>query len=268
MESIPSIPTDIAELLKSDAMSAMLENMKENSKMSKEASEQIKTSSGERSIEDIMKNFVPEDDIVEKVPEGQDLVKRISSTEDPSKNMMSSLEDMMKNISPDMIEQVKKMASGGGSIEDIMKKMMGGGSFNDVKDALQKQGIDMRAMQRSLLASQRKMTAKDLANGSIKKGLHIDKNRRISSIDLIKDKTAESAKVALKMSNPIELSCSRLARGPWEGKTIKVWYNPDAAGKNRLSSKIIGFPTGSDLIIVGEEDLSTQDLQTIKTELE
>lgn len=44
------------------------------------------------------------------------------------------------------------------------------------------------------------------------------------------------------------------------GKTIKVWYDPGYPGKNKRTSKIVGFPiAGNLLIIMDEGDLTEKD---------
>ena len=57
----------------------------------------------------------------------------------------------------------------------------------------------------------------------------------------------------INCKEPIQISCSRLARGPYDGKTFKVWHDPKVTAKNRLASKILGFPVSGAILIVMEE---------------
>lgn len=174
---------------------------------------------------------------------------------DPGK-MTQMMADSMDKVTPEMMEQARKMAAGGQG-QNIMREM-------------QRRGMDPHAL-RAQAANQRK-ALKGLGGKSseaTKQVILITKTRQLRVRKISPNSIQLSAANILHVPNPVELSCSRLAQGPLDGKVIKVWYDPDQRGVNRRARKIVGFPVGGDiLIVVNDEDLTEADFLAVEATLE
>ena len=170
-----------------------------------------------------------------------------------SKVMESSIGN---NLPPDITNQARKLAMGGQG-EQIMREM-------------QKRGMDPVAMKKQFLQEQRKAKGQPTKSTDITKQIiYITTSRQVKTRKIVPDGLKAAVSSILHTENPVELSCSRLAQGPLSGKTIKAWYNPDALGKNRRASKIVGFNIGSELVIVLDGgDLKESDFIAAEKQLE
>lgn len=192
------------------------------------------------------------------------LNKMASNPEEVSKMM----EQSMSQMTPEMMEQARKLAMGGQG-DQIMREM-------------QKRGMDPRAMRSQLLEQQRAIRgmgsskaadatkqSSALSGQRTKQIILINKSRQIKVRKVPSNSVGLSAASILKTDNPVELSCSRMAQGPLSGKTIKAWYNPEDRGKNRRATKVVGFPVGGEVIVVMEEgDLTEKDFSAAEKHLE
>lgn len=167
------------------------------------------------------------------------------------------MEESMSRMTPDMMEKARKMAMGGQG-EHIMKEM-------------QKRGMDPHAMRAQVLEQQRMLRGLTKSSTATKQAILITKSRQIKTRQIALDSGSiqMSAAAILKAASPVDLSCSRLARGPLAGKTIKAWYDPEQGGVNRRAKKIVGFPVGGEILIVMEEgSISEKDFLTVEKQLE
>lgn len=179
------------------------------------------------------------------------LDKMVSDPEQTKKLMAES----MGHMSPEMVEQAKKMAQGG-QADRILKEM-------------QKRGMNPHQMKAEM--EQQRKTMKELMPKNVvpmKKALIITLNRQLKSRAVPIDCGQFTASSILHCKEPIEISCSRLALGPWADKPIKVWYDGTLKGKNKRASKIVGFPVAGDIIIHAADDLLETDFNDIEKELE
>ena len=177
------------------------------------------------------------------------VLDKMAFDSEQTKNIMSA---SMNNMSPDMIEQAKKLAQSGQS-ERISKEM-------------QKRGMNPRTM-KSEMEAQRKV-ARNLqtkALGVMKKAIIITLNRQLKSRAIPAGSDETVVRSIIHSQTPVEISCSRLALGPLAGKTIKVWYDAALKGKNKRATKIVGFPVAGDIIIHCEdEDLTEEDFLSVE----
>lgn len=167
------------------------------------------------------------------------------------------MEQSMGKMSPEMMEQARKMASSGQG-EQIIREM-------------QKRGLDPQQI-RSQFMEQRKilkgMGGNDLSEKS-QQVIVITHNRQLKVRKLTVSNLKLSIDTILKTSDGVELSCSRLATGPLAGKTIKIWYDPNYPGLNKRAKKLLGFPVGGDIIILmSEGDISEKDFLICEKKLE
>lgn len=177
------------------------------------------------------------------------VLDKMAFDSEQTKNIMSA---SMNNMSPDMIEQAKKLAQSGQS-ERIIKEM-------------QKRGMNPHTMKAEMEA-QRKV-ARNLqtkALGVMKKAIIITLNRQLKSRGIPAGSDETVVRSIIHSQTPVEISCSRLALGPLAGKTIKVWYDATLKGKNKRATKIVGFPVAGDIIIHCEdEDLTEEDFLAVE----
>lgn len=159
-------------------------------------------------------------------------------------------ETLSEFITPELIEKAQNMASSS-SVSNIMSQMKDKG-INPAKLQTQAKNMMKKA---SSKGQQRKCV---LVTTSRKY-----KSRNVSCID-----TKTSVSGILLTPTPVEISCSRLAVGNLENKTIKIWYNPNAQGKNRLASKLAGFPIGGEIIVFCPDcDLTETDIISVESQL-
>jgi hypothetical protein len=176
------------------------------------------------------------------------LTKMAQNPDEIAKMMGSQL----KNAPPEVMEQARKLAMGGQG-EHIMKEM-------------KKKGMDPLAMRAQI--KQHKKAAKGSTPAVTEPTLaaiHINVGRKAKVVNVSRVSVGSSVASILHVPKPVEMSCSRLACGPLADKVIKVWYNPDTTGKNRRTSKIVGFPIGSDVVIVAVDDnLTIAELERVE----
>lgn len=175
------------------------------------------------------------------------LNKMASTPEDMGKLIQES----MGKINPDMLEQARKLVSGGQG-DQIIREM-------------KKKGLDPVKMRKDIQKQQKLVRKTVNAQQETIQGLLITASRQIR-VKKIPLKDIKSSVISLiKCPNPVELPCSRLEQGPLANKSIKIWYNPDHAGKNKRASKIIGFPMGGEILILSEiGDLSEKDFLEVE----
>lgn len=157
--------------------------------------------------------------------------------------------ESMGHMTPAMMEQARKLAQGG--------------QGDQIKREMLKMGMDPRQMQVQLKEQRRQQRSLDKLLGKVdnnKRVVLITSSRQLKGRMFSSTSFRESIAHAVHTLNPVELSCSRLAVGPLEGKTVKLWYNPERKGKNQRSSKIIGFPIAGEAVIVMDEGDLTEEM--------
>jgi hypothetical protein len=163
--------------------------------------------------------------------------------------------ESMGSLPPEMMEQAKKLSQGG-QADRILREM-------------QKRGMNPHQMKAEMEQQQKTMKALNPKKmGPTKKALIVTLNRQVKSRAIPPDCGESAVAPILHCQHPVEISCSRLALGPWADKTIKVWYDGDLKGKNKRASKIVGFPVAGDIIIHAEDDLLESDLIEVEKQLE
>lgn len=157
------------------------------------------------------------------------------------------MEESLSQMTPEMMEQAKKLAMGGQG-QQMVREM-------------QRRGIDQKAMHALVLGQQKalkEISAK--SSGPTKKVILITSSRQLKMRNVPISSIQPSVARIINSSNVVELSCSRLAAGPLEGKTIKVWCDTERKGKNKRASKIVGFQIAGEILIIMEEgDLNEKD---------
>lgn len=161
-------------------------------------------------------------------------------------DLMSKLASELENISPEKIKEAKKLAQSE--------------KGKEILNACANKGIDSKVMRETYLAKQleTKGLSKDTTNKKVAVLITTSRQLKLRNIPL--NNVSECAdKIINSNQRPVELSCSRLAIGPLQGKTIKVWCDTTRKGKNRRLSKILGFNVAGDGLIIMEEGDLTEE---------
>lgn len=167
------------------------------------------------------------------------VLNRMSSNPEEVAKLM---EESVDKMDPKILNDARRMASGGQG-EQILKEM-------------QRRGIDTNAMRSQILQQRKALQGLATKKEDTKSVVLITNNRQLKMRTIPINLISAAAENIIGSSKVVELSCSRLANGPLQGKTVKVWCNPEVKGRNRRLSKILGFPIGGDgLIVMQEGDL-------------
>lgn len=181
-----------------------------------------------------------------------DVIDKLTTNSDDTVNLISQ---SAEHMTPEMIEQAKKYATGT--------------QGKQIKEEMVRKGIDNKEMKLKM-EQQKKLynEANNKAKGEGKKAIIITSSKIVKSKDIhIKILKTEVPKI-IGCENPVELSCSRLAVGPLQGKTIKIWYDPNRKGNNSRASKIVDFKIAGELLIIMEEgDLTENDFKLAEKSL-
>jgi len=165
------------------------------------------------------------------------------------------MNDSMGQVTPDMMEQARKLATGG----------QGAQIFSE----MQRRGMDPMTMKKQLMKHKRSMMGLDSKGTGTQQCILITVTRQVKTLNIAYTSIQSAACGIFKSSSPLELSCSRMAQGPLSGKNIKMWYNPEHKGKNRRASKIAGLPIGGELLLVMESgDFTEADFTAAEKLLE
>lgn len=171
------------------------------------------------------------------------MLNRMSNNPDEVSKMM---EQSMSHMTPDMMEQARKMAMGGQG-QQVLQEM-------------KRRGLDSNAIRSQFLEQQRAIRAMSANNDNTKQAVLITSSRQLKMRNIPLGSVQTAVENIIKSGEPVELSCSRLALGPLTGKTIKVWCDTSRKGKNKRLSKIVGFPVaGEGLVIMDEGDLTEKN---------
>lgn len=175
-------------------------------------------------------------------------------------NFNSMLNDMMNN--PDEITKFMSDSSGqkNSDMMEQARKIAMSGQGEEIIQEMQNRGLDPKAMRSQMLEHQNSLRGISTKSLELtKKVILITVSRKIKVRNIPLNSVSQSAENILHTSEPVELSCSRLARGPLKDAIIKVWYNPNHPGVNRRASKIIGFNIGGEILIVNNEGDISED---------
>jgi hypothetical protein len=182
---------------------------------------------------------------------GEALSKLSKNPDEVSKLM----EQSAGQVTPQMMEEARKLAMGSQG-QHILKEM-------------KRRGMDPHSMRSQALQQQRALKGMASKTGEMKRCVLITGGRQLKMRNIPIGSEQISAVNIVGTDNPVELSCSRLASGPLEGKSIKIWCDTKRKGKNRRLTKILGFPiAGEGLIIMTEGDLTEADFLAAEKLLE
>lgn len=146
------------------------------------------------------------------------------------------------------------------NIEGLKKLAMG--NKDEILKQLKKKGIDPKKLQETFLEEKKKLLKATRANN--KTVVLVTPGRQLKQKSVSPQVTQEVATSLLNAKECVGVSCSRLSVGDLSEKTIKIWYDPTVASKNKLASQLVGFDVGGSLLIVCEEgDLKESDIQKL-----
>ena len=181
-----------------------------------------------------------------------EVIDKLTSNPNEAVNLVNQ---SAEHITPEMMEQARKYAVGT--------------QGKQIKKEMARKGVDNKEM-KNQMEQQKKLyiEANNKAKGEAKKVILITSSKIVKSKDIhVKILKSEAIKI-IGSDDAIEISCSRLAVGPLQGKTIKVWYDPNRKGNNNRASKIVDFKMAGELLIIIEEgDLTEADFKLAEKSL-
>ena len=181
-----------------------------------------------------------------------DVIDKLTSNPEDAANLVNQ---SAEHITPEMMEQARKYAVGT--------------QGKQIKEEMARKGVDNKEM-KNQMEQQKKLyiEANNKAKGEAKKAILITSSKILKFKDVhVKILKSEAIKI-IGSDNAIEIACSRLAVGPLQNKTIKVWYDPTRKGNNNRASKIVDFKMAGELLIIMEEgDLTELDFKLAEKSL-
>lgn len=163
------------------------------------------------------------------------------------------LHDSVDNITPDMLNNAKKML-GTGQGEQLLK-------------SLQNKGINPNNL-KSKLSTHNNAFKNILKPGNkspTRKCILITANRQLKIRNLPIDDMAKYVSTILKVDPPLSIECSRLSIDIFKDKKLTIWYDNTKIGKNKRATKIAGFTIAGDIIIsLSDADINEADFLIVE----
>jgi len=161
--------------------------------------------------------------------------------------------DSVDNITPDMLNNAKKML-GTGQGEQLLK-------------SLQEKGINPNNLKSKLSAHNNafKNILKPGNKSPTRKCVLITTNRQLKIRNLPIDDMSKYISTILKVDSPLSIECSRLSIDIFKDKKITIWYDKNKIGKNKRATKIAGFTIAGDIIIsILDEDINESEFLIVE----
>ena len=209
-------------------------------------------------------NISPDD--IKNILSNENISKLLKNFNNNSNNNSNNiLGDSMSNLTPDFIDNAKKLFSNGKSQELLKSLKKEGINLDDLKSKLSPHIDTFKSMSKNtkhptqkciLITSNRQLKVRYLPVSNV------------SIIPLDKEPNHNlfiSTSKLLKISNPTNFICKRLSIGIFSNKEVTIWYDKTQAGKNKRASKIAGFNIAGDILIsLHNEDLNESDILSIE----
>lgn len=163
------------------------------------------------------------------------------------------LHNSVDNITPDMLNNAKKML-GTGQGEQLLK-------------SLQQKGINPNNLKSKLSAHNNafKNILKPGNKSPTRKCVLITTNRQLKIRNLPIDDMSKYISTILKVDSPLSMECSRLSIDVFKDKKLTIWYDKNKIGKNKRATKIAGFTIAGDIIIsILDEDINESDFLIVE----
>jgi hypothetical protein len=162
------------------------------------------------------------------------------------------LHDSVDNITPDMLNNAKKML-GTGQGEQLLK-------------SLQQKGINPNNLKSKLSANNAfKNILKPGNKSPTRKCILITTNRQLKIRNLPIDDMPKYISTILKVDSPLSMECTRLSIDVFKDKKLTIWYDKNKIGKNKRATKIAGFTIAGDIIIsILDEDINESDFLIVE----
>ena len=163
------------------------------------------------------------------------------------------LHDSVDNITPDMLNNAKKML-GTGQGEQLLK-------------SLQQKGINPNNLKSKLSAHNNafKNILKPGNKSPTRKCILITTNRQLKIRNLPIDDMSKYISTILKVDSPLSIECNRLSIDVFKDKKLTIWYDKNKIGKNKRATKIAGFTIAGDIIIsILDEDINESEFLIVE----
>lgn len=172
---------------------------------------------------------------------------------------VSDIKGMMDKLPSELTEPLKKVMDGGMNTEKMIEI---------ISDSCAKMGFDYK----SLLSQYNTSRAESIPKPSSSNAetgdvyiLRINTSRKVKC-GVVQDKNVrKTVERLLSTQDLLESPWAALCVGPWKDANLKVWHCPKSTGtKNRRTSKILGYSTPSEIVIVSPLPLTEKDLLEVE----
>jgi hypothetical protein len=180
------------------------------------------------------------------------LPKMVEKMANNPQGMDKAVEESAKVMTPQMMDQAKKVAAGGQG-DQLRKQVL-------------KQGMSPKQMQKDYKEQQRLARAvSEQSRGPTKRACLLDTNRKFKAKEVpVSDDIKDMAK-ALQAQDVVKMPYSRMAIGPLQGKSVAVWYVTGDKRRNKRIEKLLGKPHGARILIsVKDEDLEVATIEEVE----
>jgi len=191
-------------------------------------------------------------------PSTADITKMLGKLGENPELMGDVMEKIPNVISPDMIDQVKKMFPGGPQGQSAEKMLA----------QLTQNGIDPQVMRSQMVQKQNKAKGMVAHNDTTQTVVILTIQKQLKIREFSKNDLFTAAITNLKVptvDNLKDIECGMMCQGLFKNKKVRIFYNPNDKTVNKRAKKLVGFPIGGDVIFYLEnENLSEADFLTVE----
>lgn len=172
--------------------------------------------------------------------------------------MMGDVMNKIPNvISPDMIDQVKKMFPGGVQGQNAEKMLA----------QLTQNGLDPQTMRSQMVQKQNKAKGMVAHNDKTQTVIILTIQKQLKVREFLKNDMMEAASVNLKVATEglKDIDCGMMCQSIFKNKQVRIFYNPHDKTVNKRAKKLVGFPIGGDVIFyLVDENLTEADFLAVE----
>lgn len=172
---------------------------------------------------------------------------------------VNDIKGLMDKLPSELTDPLKKVMDGGMNSENMMEL---------ISDSCTKMGFDYKSLLSQYNSSRSESIPKP-SSSSPEVGdvyiLRINASRKVKSGVVEEKNIKKTVERLLSSQELLESPWSALCVGPWKDFNIKVWHCPKSLGtKNRRTSKIMGYSTSSEIVIVSHLLLTEKHLVQVE----
>lgn len=224
-------------------------------------------------IENILKETAQGEEGVKRVMESfqgdyTDAIKGIAQS-DQGKAIFEQLKG--KGLDPEQIANSEDPAQAAAELRNAAEKIALQDQGKKLLESVKDKGVNVKAMKKDMDRMQSEINRAQRKNKKIQKAVVITQTRKLKQIEIETESKANVIAKQLNVTKEVhEARSYRLAVGPWEGCSVKMWYDPSLEkSKNRRATNILGFNVGGSILIyIPERDITLKEMETVEDLIE